>query len=92
VGGFELAQFQFDRDQSQAAMIEEQVKGMVFAVDHHSLLTRNEAESRPISGEPGDVHNVGSNFTSSFRLILPLLFAVLLFPAASVAPDGVGLE
>jgi hypothetical protein len=40
VGSFELAEFQFDRDQpTQATMIEEQIKGVVFAVDHHSLLT-----------------------------------------------------
>src|SRR3982075_3402348 len=46
VGSFELAEFQFDRDQpSQATMIEEQIKGVVFAVDHHSLLTGNETES-----------------------------------------------
>src|SRR5260370_41808174 len=45
VGSFELAEFQFDRDQPpQATMIEEQIKGVVFAVDHHSLLTSNETE------------------------------------------------
>src|SRR5258708_6089629 len=46
VGSFELAEFQFDRDQPpQATMIEKQIKGVVFAVDHHSLLTGNETES-----------------------------------------------
>src|SRR5260370_42382579 len=46
VGSFEFAEFQFDRDQPpQATMIEEQIKGVVFAVDRHSLLTGNETES-----------------------------------------------
>ena len=45
VGGFELAEFQLDRDQPpQATMIEEQVKSVVFAIDDHSFLTRNETE------------------------------------------------
>jgi hypothetical protein len=43
---FELAEFQFDRDQPpQTTMIEEQIKGVIFAVDHHPLLTGNETES-----------------------------------------------